>query len=125
MIDLNRYFEFIESKEYAAELSSASGYEMFVDLMEKNLTYNHFRSAIRYKGMGFANGCDIVIRRIKHILEQNVDCKYENPYDTALATYVRALESEDHDAGMCAAQMINDAKQIWWARQVANVVQDL
>jgi hypothetical protein len=125
MIDLDRYFKEFESIEFAAKVNIASGFQMFQEIVNKDITYNFFITNIRNGGMGFANGPEIVLRRIDELINTEFDNKYENPYDVALAVYAMALEQDSHEAGMCAAQMLNDAKQIWWTRRVINQIQGL
>ena len=66
-----------------------------------------------------------MLNRIKQLLNTDYDHKYENPADVAFAVYAMALDNEDHEAGMCAAQMLNDVKQLWWTKRVINKIQGL
>lgn len=125
MINLDRFFKEFESNEFSAKVNIASGFRMFEEIIKKDTSFNFFVSAIHDRGMGFANGPEIVLRRIDELINTEFDHKYENPYDTALAVYAMALEHDNHEAGMCAAQMLNDAKQIWWTRKVINKIQGL
>lgn len=125
MIDLDRYFAEFESVEFATQVNIASGFQMFEEIVKESPYWYTFLRELKQRGLGLSHGPELVLNRIKHLLNTDFDHTYENPYDTAFAVYVMALDSEDHEAGMCAAQMLNDVKQLWWTKRVINKIQGL
>ena len=121
--NLTKIFDEIESNQFSAELNLASGYKMFLDIMNKNATFNLLCSMVSGTGL-FNGGCDAILERIKEIVNADFDKKYENPYDVALATYVLVLLKVDRKSGICAAQLISDEHQTWWANQVIQRLYD-
>lgn len=125
MINLDKYFSEIESTKFCVEAGIANNLRQFEEVVRNSHPFIFLCMNIRDGGQGRAHGPDLVLERIKQLINTDFDHKYENPHDTALATYVMALDLEDHDAGMCAAQMLNDVKQIWWTRKIINKIQGL
>jgi hypothetical protein len=119
MIDYAKYFIEIESMEFAAQVNLVSGFKMFEELATRNICYIMLVVAIRELGP------ELLFQRIKELVVSEFDYKYENPYDTALAVYIMALNEINHSAAGHAAQISNDAKQIWWTRKVINKIQGL
>lgn len=114
----DKIFVEIESDQFSAQLGLASGFKMFHNIMKNNETFNLLCLIISN------NGCEVVIDRIKEIIKTDFDHKYENPYDTALATYILALLKINRQAGIYASQLVYDEHQTWWTNQVIQRLYD-
>ena len=117
---MTKYFEEIESLEFNVQAEVASGFKLFEQIIKDSIPFKFLCLSIRAN-----NESQLVLERIEYLINAEFDYKYRNPYDVALATYAMALDQEDHNVGLYAAQLLNDVRQIWWTRQVINKIQGL
>jgi hypothetical protein len=54
-----------------------------------------------------------------------VDGGYENPWDTALAAYLWALEEADHSLAVVVAEAVIACPCCWWSRKLAKNVRSI
>jgi hypothetical protein len=61
----------------------------------------------------------LIISRIQAISETDIDHRYENPWDVALAAYLLALRIADPALAPLAAEVVLSVPLTWWARHFA------
>lgn len=108
----------IESHEFAAEVGVASGYELFNRLLQETEGFRELVGLLRDHDA--ANST--LFNLVKRLSEQVVDHRYENPNDTAMAAYLRALSITAPDTAAMAAVFVLSAHNTWWSRRVADVI---
>lgn len=111
-------FQQIESEEFAASLNIASSRSVFLDFLSDNSAIRSLVELLRKD----SENADRVLARIKLLIGLQIDYRYENPHDSALAAYAWALANEAPDLAPLAAEMLTNARQIWWAREVATLI---
>jgi hypothetical protein len=63
-----------------------------------------------------------LLDRLRTLADTTVDLRYENPFDTALATYLIAIEQTVPSLVGLAAQLVINAKQTWLSSHLARSV---
>ena len=108
----------IESPTFAARFCIASGKKVFLAALASDATVNKLAGRLRAR----PRLIDKVLKRIRELARQQVDTRYENPLDTALAAYLWCLDQVDRGVARIGAEFVLGAPQIWWARELSNVV---
>lgn len=108
----------IESPAFAAHLGFASGKKVFLDALAGDPIVAKLTRSLRAR----PNAAGKVLRRIKELARQQVDPRYENPLDSAIAVYVWCLDQLDRGIARIGAEFALGATQIWWAREMSNIV---
>lgn len=112
----------VESEEYLAQLNIASGKQQFLEVLSQHTTY----LALLDKCKTLKNSL-FVLSRIERLIHLDIDIRFENPNDVALATYLHALSessSAHHEPviAIIGALLITQARQIWWSRFLAETI---
>lgn len=107
----------IKSHDFAARVNIASDFRTFLSLVENQ---EPFQSMVREMSSEI-NHRRILLEVLK-ISRQQVDSRYENPWDSAIAAFLEALRLKSHELALLAAEIAAQAPQCWWARKVADVV---
>jgi hypothetical protein len=108
----------IESESLATETGVASGYRSFEGALDTSAAFQQL--------LGFIDAdqgnVEKIVRLVQMLSEQRVDYRYENPNDTALAAYVRAIKLVAPKNAQVAASFSITASNTWWARKIAEQV---
>ena len=116
--DQTRLFQAIESDEFAVRLNIAGTSNIFLELLSGDVYYEHFLDWLNQKASQ-EKRVEAVLNRILDLVRLQVNLRYENPYDVALAAYVWALSTVSPGHGRIAAELAVGAPQTWWAEQIA------
>jgi hypothetical protein len=107
-------FAAIESPRFAAEVNLASSLPVFDRILRS------LRPFRRANELMIATGADRTIYdRLKMLVTRPTDPKIENPYDAALAAYVRLLDTFDSAFVSAATRDVATCPNCNWARVVA------
>lgn len=60
-----------------------------------------------------------VLRQIRDLSDLEVDRRYENPNDTALAVFLLLVTLVDTDYAFITADLVDRAQQCWYAKHIA------
>ena len=63
-----------------------------------------------------------ILERLIDLTRQSVDPRYENPLDTAMATYLFVLQQLDPRLALVGAEAVINVPATWWAARVAQVI---
>lgn len=118
-MSLPRQFFDIESEEFAARVNIASSLSVFIEALSEDPAIINLVEYIRENLFYPLN----VLNRIKTLIGIDVDYRYANPHDTALAAYAWAFRiASIPEAASIAAELLVGARQIWWAREIASLI---
>jgi hypothetical protein len=113
-INLDHTFEAIESADFRYKANFAAGITAFKQIILESESF---------QGLLVARDdieiADKIVLRIFKLMATEVDTRYENPYDTALATYLMVLDYIGHNHIVDYASVILELSKIWWAAKVA------
>ena len=105
----------IESHEFAAHVNLASDLATFLRIANDHESVRTLLSGI------------VSIDRQKHLLSEvlrlsrlEVDIRYENPWDSALAVFLWVLSLRSPRLAPVAAEATIQTRQCWWALRVAH-----
>ena len=104
----------IESPEFAAYANVASDFRTFVRAVSKHDAPQTLRKALHAPAQRLA-----VLRRVHALVRQDIDARYENPWDTALTVYLLLMSVQDLALAHLAAGEVMHAPQCWWAMKMA------
>ncbi len=113
-MNIRKVFQKIESHDFAAELNLALNLSSLFKIAEEQESVQNLKFLIND-----LKNSSIILLRIKELIEEKVDLRYENPYDTAVTIYTWALFSEHTQAGKIAAEYATSLRQGWWAIKYA------
>lgn len=106
-------FHSIESLNFTVETGIASGMSLYIEIMTNYPAVVTLREAI----LGDVALSDWILERIKWIVNQDFDKRYENPYDNALATYLYILNEDTTDEIFAEAWgLVKDVQKLHWPR---------
>jgi len=108
----------IESQEFDSLVGVASGRRTFFRAMEGT---DQFRALVGFLALA-PGASEAILDRIRLLAGLRVDPRYENPKDAALAAYCWGLTKANREYGRVAAEIIAEAPQTWWAREVSGFV---
>ncbi len=104
--------EHIESIFFSGITNIASGFHLFERILETDkvvhdLSVDMCVEAVTRK----------VFERLKELSKKEIDEKFENPVDTALATYAWLLLSKNYRKQE-VIDLINNSQNLFWAKEV-------
>lgn len=108
----------IESQAFAARVMVASSNKVFFAALSSDTAFRNLASDLE-TNRGDAGR---VLTRLRNLATTQINYRFQNPHDAALAAYAWALEGVDQGLGSVAAELVLSAPQIWWARQVATTI---
>jgi hypothetical protein len=111
---LNEAMKEIESHTFAARVNVASDLRTFLQAAQAEPSVKDLLEELDSPEKRPA-----VLSRIYELTQQQVDPRYENPWDTALAIYVWAMSLKDLDLAAIAAEVTARAPQCWWAAKLS------
>lgn len=106
----------IESERYSAEIGIASGRETFETLIRDSAEFRELKAYLHAHRQHIIE----VVNLVKRQSEQRIDYRYENPNDTALATYLLGLSIVDPRTAEAAAGFALVAPNTWWVSKIAS-----
>jgi len=104
----------IEGPKFAAEANFASGSKAFHGGLRNHRV---FRGLVEL--MKEPNVPQAVFRRMVELASRPVQLPFENPYDTALTTYLTALDLNSPELVERGAEAVSKAPNCWWAREMS------
>ena len=107
----------IEGLDFAVRVNVASDYRTFVEAVRRERAV-----ATAYEQMGSSENCQRALLRIFELSQQDVDLRFENQWDTALAVYVWLTHKRSPDLGKMAAAITVRAPQTWWAEKMCRKI---
>lgn len=113
-LNIREIFRNIESHDLSAELNMALNLSNFFRIADEQESIQNLKLLIND-----LENINIILLRIKDLIEEKVDLRYENPYDTAVTVYTWALFSGHTQAGKIAAEYATSLRQGWWAIKYA------
>jgi hypothetical protein len=111
---LDKLAEIIESREFRLVANQAAGLLTFKRLVEQ---HEVFTDIIKFASD--KQGALQLLGRILELSSKENDQRYENPYDTALATYLLALDATNSEYSVPAAYLTRSASQLWWSVRIS------
>jgi hypothetical protein len=104
----------IEGHRFAAEINLASGSRAFHSGLRSN---GIFQALMEY--MKEPNAPQTVLKRIIELAARPVQLPFENPFDTALAAYLTALDLTSPELVKHGAEAVSKAENCWWATEMS------
>lgn len=104
----------IESPEFSARLNLASDFKGFFHAVELEKAIG-----IALSHLCLLSNMTKLLRRISELTRQNVDLRYENPWDNTLTVYLWILNVRDVNIAKIAAEKVAETPQCWWATKYA------
>lgn len=118
-MNLTKHFLKIESERFAARVNVANSLSVFLDALSEDPA---FISLIEHIRENYPITLRILLR-IKRLAGLEIDYRYANPYDSALAAYAWAIQTLDMpETASIAAELLLSARQTWWARKIASLI---
>ena len=116
-MNIDELINIIESHKFAAEINIASNFNMLLDILQKHEIVNQLDRIISLQ-----ENCNRVIYRIEELSEKEIDIRYENPWDTALAVYLWVLNSKFRHIAKDLASLTLTIQQCWWANKISRYI---
>lgn len=112
---LSTLFKKIESDHFTCSIGAASTRALAFEVIKKHPYFNSLYNEI----VDHEDLASLVLKRIGVISTFNIDSRYENPHDAALAAYMLALENTHPEFSRIAVSIIISLPNLWWAREAA------
>jgi hypothetical protein len=110
----------IESHEFGARLNVASDFNTFLKVARDQEATQALVGLLfekqRQKVLLYQQE---LLYRIFELSQQRVDPRYENPWDTAFAVYIWAINLIDWDLSKLVAERVSRIANCWWARKIS------
>ncbi|MCK4578557.1 MAG: hypothetical protein KAU50_07185, partial [Candidatus Marinimicrobia bacterium] len=116
-MNINDIFRKIESHETSAQLNLTSNLRHFFMYAERVECIQELKNALK----------DTIcitetLKRILSLSKEDIDFRYENPYDSAITIYLWVLFLQSEIAGKVAANIASKLRHGWWAPRYARKV---
>jgi hypothetical protein len=111
-------FEQIESVRFAAIMGTASGFNVFKNILADD---DDVKILLQYS-QDHPRQTQDVYRRLLMLLDSNDHPEYAHPYDAALAGYLYVLSIVAPDLASLASERIRKTPQLWWTIKLARQV---
>lgn len=109
-----KLFGEVESNDFACDVLVCSGLNVFVNVAGNNLAFCKLAAAVdQYEGAS-----ETILERINQLLKRDIDLRYRNPYDAALAAYALLLLNSSVNVQM--RRLISTGQNLFWAKRIAN-----
>ncbi len=105
----------IESHKFAAHLNVASDFRTFLRAAEREESVRTL-----FRELTYSDRRERLFTRVLQLTNEQVDLRYQNPRDTALAVYVWLTSLQDWNLARVISQAVAQAPQCWWARYATN-----
>lgn len=114
---IDELFEYVEGLEFASRTNLANDFRTFVRALELDDTQERLCAVA-----SFGENGQRILERVQSLTSVQSDLNYENPSDSALATYLRVLYFTNSPLTFHAAKIVADAPRLWWAEFVATLI---
>jgi len=116
-VDFSKKLSKIESHEFAADLSLASDYKIYLRILKEHKAVQDL-----LKAFGYNKNKSKLIQRIIELSELVIDNRYENPWDVALSAYLWVLSQKDMKLAQVAAEVAAKVPNCWWTIRISQDV---
>ena len=106
--------EEIESVSFAARANIASDLNTFLEVITAHPAVESLQKRLRVK-----SDIDDLVKLMLHLCNLTIDKRYENPWDSALATYAWILTKVDPEREDIAIHLLRKLKNSWWSSHLA------
>jgi hypothetical protein len=108
----------ITSHEFDVKLNIVSGLRSFI-----RAAFGERSVDVLYRAMLISPlARDAVLEQLQSLSRLEIDRRYENPNDTALAVFLLLTLIVDTDLAIIAADLVDRAPQCWYARKIAHKI---
>ena len=107
-------FSAVEDHGFAAEANLASGSKAFHSGLRNHRVFRDLMELMKEP-----NTPQEVLKRIVQLASRPVQMRFENPYDTALTTYLTALDLKSPELVERGAEAVSRAPNCWWGREMS------
>lgn len=114
-MEMNEFRE-VESIEFETWANVASGVSAFVSAISRSPSVIALRERIRSDSAV----ADKLLTRMLHLKNLDIDSKYENPNDVAMATYGWVVANERPELAGELRILLGSLKNPWWSKYLAN-----
>ncbi len=104
----------IEDHRFAAEANLAIGSRAFHSGIRTHCVIHQL-----LEHMKEPNVPEIILKRTVELAKRPVPTPFENPFDTALAAYLTALDLNSPELLRHAAEAVSKAPNCWWATEMS------
>jgi len=111
---LSEAMSVVESHEFAARVNLASDSRTFLCAAAEEDAVQ-----VIYDEMHAGCARHAILKRVAELSRREVDPRYENPWDAALAVYLWLLRFRDRGLAESGAELASRARQCWWAAKIA------
>jgi len=118
-MSLQGVMESIEGHQFAAEVNLAAGFEAFHRSIQGHSLFRELGGLMKDDPSVFRT----VLVRIVELSRKPIRTQYENPFDSAMAVYLMAVDGVDSEVAAVAAQHVSKAANCWWASQVSTGIE--
>jgi hypothetical protein len=108
----------ITSSEFEIKLNVVSGLRSFIRAVFKEEAVK-----VLYRAMLTSPSArDAVLEQVQILSNLDIDRRYENPNDTALAVFLLLTFAVDTELAVIAADLVDRAPQCWYAQKIARKI---
>ena len=100
--------EEIESCSFAARANIALDLNTFLEVITRHPAVESLWKRLRAK-----SDIDCLVKMMQHLCNLNFDLRYENPWDSALATYAWILTNVNPEREDIAIHLLRELKNSW------------
>lgn len=115
---LQNVMETIEGHQFAAEVNLAAGFDAFHRGLQNHSLFGELADLIKDPG-----ALKTVLVRLIELSRKPIRMQYENPFDSAMAAYLMAVDGVDPEVAAVAAEAVSKAPNCWWASQVSTGIE--
>src|SRR3989344_3234302 len=117
-MSLQKLLAQIESESFVSSVNVVSTRRAFIEALFQNTDFTNLVKSLRDN----ADYRTALLARIRELATSQINHRYENPYDTAMATYAWALTQVSPKIARIGAELLTSARQTWWAREIAALI---
>ena len=110
--------ETVEGHRFAAEVNLAAGFDAFHRGIQNHSLFRELAGLMK-DPIVFRT----VLVRIVELSRKPIRTQYENPFDSAMAAYLIAVDGVDPEVAAVAAEAVSKAPNCWWASQVSTGIE--
>jgi len=115
-MSLQNVMDSIEGHQFAAEANLAAGFDAFHRGLQNHLLFRELSDLMRDDAVALKT----VLVRLIELSQTPIRMQYENPFDSAMAAYLMAVEGVDPEVAAVAAEAVSKAPNCWWASQISS-----
>jgi len=105
----------IESLHFRLIANQAGGLSLFKNIVSNQTSFHALTQLVASR----ENIAVQLLARIHALSTLETDNRYEHPYDTAMATYLLALQSAGSPIATIAARLLSNIPRLWWSEKIA------